>query len=93
MHFSWYMRSFTKWPIIISIHQYLQLHLLVFRLYKIKLTGNSFFKTSFLKEILHNLKLNAMFLWMILKYRELVSFINEDNKFIYRFAFSDRTKF
>ena len=28
-----------------------------------------------------------------LKYRELVSFINEDNKFIYRFAFSDRTKF
>ena len=28
-----------------------------------------------------------------LNYRELVSFIDEDNKYIYRFAFTDRDKF
>lgn len=85
-----------KWPIIISFLSIFTITLIGFLDFiRIKLTGNSFFKTSFSEgntldtlEIECNLSMDDF-----LNYRELVSFINENNKFIYRFAFSDRTKF
>lgn len=85
-----------KWPLILaalSISTIMLIGLLDF--VRIKLTGNSFFKTSFSEgntldtfEVESNISMDDF-----LNYRELVSFIDEDNKYIYRFAFTDRDKF